>query len=128
MISRAAASFAGVLGGLAWLLRFALDKLSDGFATGDWGVALLWAGGVWLALAAATGAARLVRKGTVWLRVILAVSAVLLAWVLWSLADQMFPDVLAEGVIGLVVAVASAVLYFRPDRSSHRSADEPAEV
>ncbi len=40
MISRAAASFAGVLGGKAWLLRFALDKLSDGFATGDWGVAL----------------------------------------------------------------------------------------
>lgn len=125
MISRAAACLAGVLGGLAWLARWLLDELTDGgFATGDWGIALLWAGGVWLALAAATGGARLVRKGTVWLRLILAVSAVLLAGVAWSLVDQMIDnDVFAEGMIGVVVAALSALLYFRPDDRARRRAD-----
>ncbi len=122
MISRTAACLAGVLGGLSWLARLVLDQLDPGIAAGDWGIALHWAGGVWLALAAATGGARLARAGALWLRLVLAVAALLLAWIAWSLADRTFDDLLAEGILGALVAALSAALYFRPDHRAKRRA------
>ncbi|MFN8193156.1 MAG: hypothetical protein U0R80_02630 [Nocardioidaceae bacterium] len=126
MISRTAACLAGVLGGVSWLARFVLDKVDPGLASGDWGVALHWAGGVWLALAAATGGARLVKAGTVWLRLVAAVGAVCLAAIAWSLADQVFDDLLAEAAIGVLVAAVSGLLYFRPDSRARRRASAGA--
>ncbi|MFT3872940.1 MAG: hypothetical protein QM714_09895 [Nocardioides sp.] len=127
MVSRAAACLAGFLGGLSWLLLLGLDRVKPSITDGDWGVALQWAGGVWLALAAATAAARLVRSGTVWLRAIVAVSAVLLAVIAWSLATGAVDRRLAEGVIGGVVAVVSAVV-FRRSSSAKRWADAEADA
>ncbi len=127
MVSRAAACLAGFLGGLSWLLLLLLDRVKPSLADGDWGVALQWAGGVWLALAAATAAARLVSSGTVWLRAIVAVSAVLLAVIAWSLATGAVDRRLVEGVVGGVIAVVSAVV-FRRSSSAKRWADAEADA
>lgn len=102
------------------MARFVLDKVAPDLAAGDVGVALHWAGGVWLALAAATGGARLVRANLWWLRLIAAVGALALAAIAWSLADENLPDLTAEAGIGAVAVVLSAVLFLRTPGSTHR--------
>lgn len=113
MISRAAASLAGVLGGLCWLARYLLDRFGVVSASGDVGMVLLWLGATWLVLALVSGGVRLARAQAVALRLLLGVVAAVLGWVVLSLAYALLPDRLAEAVVGTVVAVASLVVYLR---------------
>lgn len=113
MISRAAASLAGVLGGLCWVARYLLDRFDVVTGASDASVVLFWLGSTWLILALVSGGVRLARAQAVALRILLGVVAAVLGWVVLSLAYAVLPDRLAEAVTGGGIAVVALVIYLR---------------
>ena len=94
---------AGVVGGLAWVLRQVggVD-------------ALRWPGLVLLAVALAGAGAALVSSSAGWLRVIVAVAFPLLVWSVVEVLHESGDDALIDAVVGGVVALLCAVALARP--------------
>ena len=100
----------GVLGGLCWLLRLALHASGSG---SDETLDLLFLGGAVLVSIALIGfGTGLVSRSAVWLRAIVGVAFPLLVWSLLSLVRVSQPE-LVDGLVGALVASASATLLFR---------------
>lgn len=116
MISRTAACLSGVLGGLCWILRYALTATDVIAANGNAEVVLKWAGATWLLLALAGAGIGLVRRAALWLRIVLGVAVPLLALVLLSLAYGVMDRILADAVFGAVILTGSVVLLRRGSR------------
>ncbi len=121
MISRTAACLAGIVGGLCWIARYALDALDLVSADGTTGEVLLWAGGTWLLLALAGAGVGLVRRAPIWLRIVVGVATPLLGLVLLSLTYEWLDTVLANAIFGAILLAGSLVLLLRG-----RSPAEPA--
>lgn len=102
MTVRTLALFAGVLGGLVWLARTALDLVGSDSGLLD---AAYWAGLVLLAAALAALGIELVNKGAVWLRAIVAVAFPALVWSVLEAFDPGTDPSVVDGLAGLVVLV-----------------------
>lgn len=126
MISRGAASLAGVLGGLSWVARYLLERFDVVNVGSDISVVLFWLGATWLVLALMSGGARLVREQAIALRLLLGVVGALLGAVVLSLAYSAMPDRLAEAVVGGLLAIASLVVLGRAKGRAEET-PEPAD-
>lgn len=106
---------AGVLGGLAWLVRHVggVD-------------ALRWPGLVLLAVALAGGGAALVSSSAGWLRVIVALAFPVLVWSVVEVLHDSGDDTLVDALAGTVVAVACVVAMVRPGRARHHAGSHAA--
>jgi hypothetical protein len=102
----------GVLGGLCWLARWVIDLAE---LTSDPREALYWAGAGLLALAFLGYGMGLVKKGALWLRLIVGVAFPVLVWSVLEVLRTADPEPV-DGVFGAVVAVVSAVLFVRRPR------------
>ena len=120
---RAIARWAGLVGGLLWLLRFVLDLVgSDDSMVLD---LLYWAGGLLLAAALVSMGAGLVRE--VWLQAIVGIAFPLLVW---SVLEVLHPAGNAVAIDGIFGLLASGVAVFaiakarpeRPPRARHAGA------
>ncbi len=104
---RLVATAAALMGGVCWVAHYFVDQ-----------TALLWAGGVLLAVATAAVGASLVRHPGI--KVIAALGAVLLAGsvveLLRGAADDLLVELLVGGAAALLVAVS---LVRRPARGNH---------
>jgi hypothetical protein len=112
---RAIARWAGLLGGLFWLLRFVLDLAgSDGVVLD----LLHWAGGVLLFVGLASMGAGLVSTSATWLQAIVAVAFPLLVWSVLEVLHPAGNAVAIDGIFGLVAAGVAvyAIVKARPER------------
>ena len=123
MISRTAACLAGVLGGLCWVARYVLSATDLVAAGGQVGTALRWAGATWLLLAVISAGARLARASAVWLRVVLGVAVVLLAFIALSLLYPATGRLLGDAIFGAVSALTAGFLWVRGGKVD---AEEPS--
>jgi hypothetical protein len=104
------ARWAGLAGGLCWVLRLVLGRTGSG--TGPLPDLLFWLGAALLAVALAAAGSELVSRGTGWLRVVVAIAfPLLVASVLEFLHPVGDPQVV-DGVLALAV-VAWAVAGLR---------------
>lgn len=106
---------ASLLCGVAWLVKIAAIAATGGTRTDGGVIAVLWAVGMLcLFLSAATGAALMFRRRPGWLRVLLAIVAVPVSFVVLNVLDGLaksvyrsegwFRDELGLVVLGVVVA------------------------
>lgn len=97
------AALAGLIGGLAWIAAWALDRFA-GSGVAD---VLGWLGLVLVLLAAAVGGLALVPTAPAWLRAVAALGAAVLVWAVVATAQESVGsrvvDLLA-GVVAVVVA------------------------
>lgn len=98
------AALAGLVGGLAWIAAWALDR----FAGSGMADVLGWVGLVLVLLAAAVGGLALVPTAPAWLRAVAALGAAVLVWAVVATAQESVGssrvvDLLA-GVVAVVVA------------------------
>jgi hypothetical protein len=108
---RTAAALAGLVGGLAWIVAFVLDK-TDHAGPGDFVAGL---GLVLLAVATVAAGAGLVSRSATWLRVIVAICFALLVWSVLQVLSDGIDERLVQAAAGLAaVAIAGAVLSRRP--------------
>jgi len=107
---RTSSCLAGIAGGLVWVGRAVLDE--------DRAI-VYWVGGALLLVWLAGVGASLVKKGTWWLRLIVAVALPLLAWSIYAAVRPTMDDtVLVDAVVGgLAVGVSVLVLVTTPRRS-----------
>lgn len=110
---RIAAVIAGLLGGLAWIAAYLLDR-------GAWSELvdpLTWAGLVLLGLATLGAGAGLVSRSAPWLRGLVAICFTLLAGSLLAVLHDAGDDRTLDALVGLVAMVVSiGVLARRPAR------------
>ncbi|MCD4526535.1 hypothetical protein [Nocardioides sp. cx-173] len=104
------ARVAGVLGGLAWVVRHVADV-----------EALRWPGLILLAVALAAYGAGLVSRSATWLRAIVALCLPLLVWSVVEVAHGSGDDSLVDAVTGAAVALVSLAGMVRA-----RAARQPA--
>ncbi|GAA4740580.1 hypothetical protein GCM10023350_26290 [Nocardioides endophyticus] len=108
---RIGAALAGLVGGLAWIVAFVLDK-TDHAGLGD---SVAGLGLVPLTVATLAAGAGLVSRSATWLRVIVAVCLALLVWSVLQVLSDGVDERLVQAAAGLaVVAIAGAVLSRRP--------------
>jgi hypothetical protein len=103
---RTLAGIAGVLGGLLWLARLALDlarSLED-----DASSVLLWSGAALLVAGVLEIGLGLVARAPVWLRAVVAVGVVALAASLVAVLHGGGDGVVVDGALGLVAVVVCA--------------------
>jgi hypothetical protein len=104
---RTAAATAGLLGGLCWVGAL-------------WSDALVWVGGVLLGLAVLGAGAGLVRRGAVWLRLIVAVCFLALVGSVIQVLRDNLDQTLVFAVAGVAAVIAAAVaLSRRPEPPAH---------
>lgn len=95
----------GLVGGLSWLARYALDLTGSG--TGAAADALHWIGLVLLAVALVAAGAALVSSSATWLRAIVGVAFPLLVWSVLEVLHPAGDPEAIDGVFGLVVAAVA---------------------
>lgn len=108
---RTVSCLAGIAGGLVWVARAFV---------GEEPTILYWIGVALLAVWLAAAGASLVKKGTWWLRLIVAVALPLLAWSIYAAVRPATDPLLLDAVVGglaIVVAVLVLVLAPAPARS-----------
>lgn len=107
---RLIARWAGLVGGLLWVLRWVLDLAGTSGGALD---ALHWAGVVLLALALAGTGAALVSTSAPWLRAIVAVAYPVLVWSVLEVLHPAASPESVDGAFGLVVVVLFGVMLVR---------------
>ena len=108
---RTVSCLAGIAGGFMWVARAFV---------GEEPTILYWIGVALLAVWLAAAGASLVKKGTWWLRLIVAVALPLLAWSIYAAVRPATDPLLLDAVVGglaIVVAVLVLVLAPKPARS-----------
>lgn len=111
---RTTAALAGLIGGLAWIAAFVLDRMDRAGLAG----AVAGVGLVLLAAAAMAAGAGLVSRSATWLRVVVAICFALLAWSVLQVLSDGIGERLVHAAAGLAAAViASVALSRRPPPS-----------
>jgi hypothetical protein len=108
---RTLACLAGLAGGLVWVGRAFLGEDPS---------AVYWVGFGLLAVALAAAGATLVKKGTWWLRLIVAVAFPLLVWSLYAAVRPAGDPLVVDGVAGALAMVVAVLFVARAPASSHR--------
>ena len=114
---RTAAALAGLLGGVAWIAAFVLDKM-DRAGPADIAAGI---GLVLLAVAAVAAGAGLVSRSASWLRVVVAICFALLVWSVLQVLSDGINERLVQGLAGLVGAVVGLVVLARKPAPVHAS-------
>ncbi|QZY28744.1 hypothetical protein [Nocardioides coralli] len=121
---RVLASSAAVVGGLCWLVRWVVD-----LTAGDpgWGGVAHWVGLGLLAVAVAVVGAGLVSRSALWLWVIVALAAPLLAWSVYAVVRGDGEGTTLDGVLGIVALLAGAagLVRGRGERESEAPRQRP---
>ena len=103
---RTLSSLAGIAGGVAWVVRAFVGEEPE---------ILYWVGVALLAAWLAGSGASLVKKGTWWLRLIVAVALPLLVWSIYAAVRPATDALLLDAVCGCLAIVAAVlVLVFAP--------------
>ena len=116
MNPRVLAQISGMLGGLAWLIRWGADLAGN---DPSWGGGGHWIGLGLLGVSVGLVGAGTVSKGAVWLRVIVGVAAPLLAWSVYAVIKGDSAGIVLDGVLGLAAAIVAGLglLRTRPRRT-----------
>ncbi len=107
---------AGLVGGLAWLVRLVLDLVTSSADVAD--AILHWTGLVLLALALIASGAGLVSRSAPWLRAIVAVALPLLVWSVLEVLHPAANPGVVDGIFGAVMAFLAVVALARARRES----------
>ncbi len=112
-----------LFGGLTWAARWALVESGAEPGAVD---ATYWAGLVLLTLGVLAGSAGLVSAATAWLRALVGLCGLLLAWSVLVLAHDQADGAAVEGVAGLVAVLLWTPGFRRPAASRDPRVEDAA--